>query len=220
MGEQESQLSAVDGQRSVWMQTRVSLIQRLRGETPAQEDWQDFYKMYWRPVYTFARRFGISGSDAEDLVQEVMITLLRNLPSFGYDRAKGRFLSWVKSITRNKVIDWHRRQKARVEGRLQRAEPGGDGEDVIEKIAAPGAASTKDAWDEEWENAVLAMALERVRGRVDADTFDVFRQYVVEGVSAEDVALGKGVSINTVYQIRKRVLAYLKEEALKIHDEV
>ena len=78
----------------VWLQTRASLLDRLDGDV-REQDWEEFYEMYWRVIYGYGRGWGLSPDDAEDLVQEVMVTVLRRLPAFEYDRSRGRFLSWI-----------------------------------------------------------------------------------------------------------------------------
>lgn len=218
MVEDSQEGSGIDGQHSVWLRTRITLIEKLQGGTPRQQDWEEFYKMYWGAIYTFATRCGAPRAEAEDLVQEVMVTILRRLPSFEYDRSKGRFLSWVKTVTRNRAYDRFRRHSARMEGRLERLQFNDGTEDAVERLAAP-AEGSMDRWDEEWRNWVLTLALERVRNRFDAVSYEAFEHYVLKDMPPTEVATSLGLSVNAVYLIKRNGIRYLQEEARKLERE-
>src|SRR5262245_41800561 len=68
--------------------TSASLLQRLRtpGSGPA---WDEFVELYSPLLFQWARRAGLKGEDAADLVQEVFVLLVRKLPEFEYDPSKG-----------------------------------------------------------------------------------------------------------------------------------
>ena len=89
---------------SVWLRTRASLLARLKG-ADSEPAWDEFYDMYWRAIYGYALHFGVHPQHAGDIVQEVFVKIFRNMPSFEYDRTRGRFLTWVKTVTRNTVMD-------------------------------------------------------------------------------------------------------------------
>ena len=50
---------------------------------------------YWFPLYAYARRRGLSASDAEDLIQSFFSTLLEKQFLTAVDPAKGRFRSFL-----------------------------------------------------------------------------------------------------------------------------
>ncbi len=60
----------------------------------------------------FYLALGLTGqrSDAEDVMQEVMIKALRGLKKF---RGQSGFATWLYRITHNTCLDWHRRQRWR-----------------------------------------------------------------------------------------------------------
>ncbi len=71
--------------------------------------WEEIVSMYQRRIYNICYRFAGSGDDAEDLAQEVFIKMYRTLAS--YDSAKGAFVTWVTTITRNLLVDHFRKSK-------------------------------------------------------------------------------------------------------------
>jgi RNA polymerase sigma-70 factor (ECF subfamily) len=192
--------------RSVWLQTRESLLRRLRGEGDAV-DWEIFYKMYWRVIYSYGLRWGMPHQEAQDLVQEVMIKMVRTLPIYDYDRKRGRFLGWLKKVTKNTLIDKYKKQ-----AKLHEV-PIFDDDALM-------AAGNSDSWEEEWQDEILAQALERVTPRVSPQTSGIFQRYALEGASAETVASEFGVSVNTVYQARKNTIALLRKETEKLRQEI
>lgn len=201
---------------SVWLRTRQSLLARVKGERD-ESAWQEFYQMYWRAVYGYAIHFGMPPQAAEDIVQEVFIKLLRRLPEFCYDRRKGRFLSWVKTVTRSTVIDHYRRLQRRMEGGV-REEPDEEGKSPLERIPADLDRDQPD-WDREVKEAMLVTALERVQTRVKPVNFQAFRRYAINDEDAEEVASDLGISRNAVFIAKNRILKMLRDEVESIHPE-
>ena len=52
--------------------------------------------------------FSIPSKDAEDVTQEVFITLVQKISSF---KMKSKFSTWLFSITQNKIADYYRKNK-------------------------------------------------------------------------------------------------------------
>jgi RNA polymerase sigma factor (sigma-70 family) len=203
---------------SIWMRTRASLIASLKEENE-QASWDEFYQMYWRTIYGYGLRFGLARDDAEDLVQEVVIKIFRALPTFEYDRSKGRFLSWVKTITRRTVLDVVRRRKSRIEGQIQ-IQPRDDTDSPIDHIPDPNAREPPDPWQAEWEQSLLILALERVKERIEKVTFDTFDMYALQNKPAKEVARVLDITTASVYVYKSRVLKMLQKEVIAIQNEI
>jgi RNA polymerase sigma-70 factor, ECF subfamily len=71
--------------------------------------WEDIVQRYHRRIYNICYRFAGSSADAQDLTQEVFIKMYRTLNT--YDPARGAFMTWVTSITRNLLVDHFRKTK-------------------------------------------------------------------------------------------------------------
>ena len=72
--------------------TRLSLIERL-GDWRDQRHWQEFFDTYWRLIYSVARKSGLSDDEAQDVVQETVLTVAKNIGK--YERGAGSFKSWL-----------------------------------------------------------------------------------------------------------------------------
>src|SRR5712664_378271 len=89
--------------------TRRSLLSRLR-DWNDQESWRVFFDTYWRLIYVTARKAGLSDAEAQDIVQETVIEVMKKMPDFRYDAKKGSFKGWLLQITKWRVIDYMRRR--------------------------------------------------------------------------------------------------------------
>src|SRR5512143_622133 len=84
--------------------TRYSLLSRLQ-DWDDQESWRTFYDTYWRLIYTAAIKSGLSEPEAEDVVQETVISVAKDIHKFRRDRARGSFKGWLKNLTRWRIAD-------------------------------------------------------------------------------------------------------------------
>lgn len=85
----------------------AELVARLtRGDTAALEQ---LYDRYGRPSYSLARRILTDDGLAEDVVQEVFLTLWRQPDRF--DISRGAFSSWLLTMTHHKAVDAVRREE-------------------------------------------------------------------------------------------------------------
>ena len=60
-------------------------------------------------VKSYLKRLGVNDSEADDLMQEVMLTVWRRAEQF--DHRKARASTWIFTITRNKRIDAIRKER-------------------------------------------------------------------------------------------------------------
>jgi len=71
--------------------------------------WEEIVQRYHRRIYNICYRFTGSGTDADDLTQEVFIKMYRTLNS--YDVERGAFMTWVTTVTRNLLVDHFRKTR-------------------------------------------------------------------------------------------------------------
>jgi RNA polymerase sigma-70 factor (ECF subfamily) len=68
--------------------TRQSLVGRL-ADWEDRRNWQEFFDTYWRLIYGVARKAGLNDAEAQDVVQETIFTVAKNIAQ--YDRSGGSF---------------------------------------------------------------------------------------------------------------------------------
>lgn len=192
------------------LKTRRSLIIRLR-DADDRDSWQEFFDTYWRLIYSVARRAGCTEQEAEEVVQETVITVNRSLPEFRYDPAVCSFKGWLMHKTRWRIIDQVRKRPPDFR-RHTEAQGGTSQTPLIERIADPESLRLDGVWEEEWRKNLVDAAMERVKRRVRADHYQIFVLGAARGLGPRQIAEAMGVGIAQVYLVRHRVAALVRKE--------
>lgn len=189
--------------------TRQSLLSRLK-DWNDNESWREFFDTYWRLIYNAALRAGLTDAEAQDVVQETLLSVSKNMATFRYD-AKGSFKSWLLRLTTWRVTDQFRKRRPGLD-KNKPHDSTDTGTATLEKIADPAGLALEALWDEEWESNLLNVALERVKTRVSAKHYQVFSFYVLRGWPVLRVARALKVSPTVVYLAKHRVGRLVKQE--------
>ena len=184
--------------------TRSSVI-RAVADTENEAAWQRFFDLYAGFVFSIARSKGLNDTDADDIVQMVFADLARNLPSFKYDREKGRFRSYLAALVKWRVID--RLKAVRRDAELKAG--------FMEEVKETGQRDEEFA-DREWKAVAMDHALRRIKSSVRPEHYAAFVASTVEGQDTETVMKLYKLSRDNLYQIRKR----LSERLRKVMSEV
>src|SRR3954452_21554216 len=91
--------------------TRQSLLKKLK-VLENQDGWQEFFETYWSLIYSTATRSGLNDSEAQDVVQETVICVVRSMPNFNYDPKIGSFKAWLRKLTRWRISDHIRKRNS------------------------------------------------------------------------------------------------------------
>ena len=184
--------------------TRSSVI-RAVADTENEAAWRRLFDLYAGFVFSIARSKGLKEEDADDIVQVVFSDLARNLPTFHYDRAKGKFRSYLTGL-----VHWRVKDKFRERNRDAALK------DVLE--TKPG--DDNGFSEREWQAAALEEALRRIKPEVRPDHYAAFVASTVEGQDTETVMKLYGLSRDNLYQIRNRLTAKLREVVAKVLEEM
>ena len=190
--------------------TSVSLLDRLRSQ-PDGPSWRRLVDLYTPLIHGWLRRYEVQPQDADDLVQEVLSRVVRDLPHFEHDRRRGAFRCWLRTITANQLRTfWRARQHRPVVG-------GSDLERRIEQLEDPASHLSK-LWDQEHDRHVLARLLDLVQPEFSPTTWAAFRRVTLDGVRPADVAVELGISVNAVWLAKSHVLRRLRQESQGLLD--
>jgi len=200
------------------LKTRRSLLSRLRN-LDDQESWRAFFDLYWQMLYKVARRAGLSEADAEDVVQETVVAVARQMPRFQYDAARGTFKGWLFRIVGRRVTDHLRRLYRQPRREELPLDPEPEEDDSEPGLSGEAAGEIGVAWEQEWEQAVLEAAVARVREQTNPKHFQVFDCCVRLGWPTAKVAATLGLSAAQVYLARHRVSRAVKTAARAINEE-
>lgn len=187
--------------------TRASLIARVR-DLHDQQAWDEFVAAYGPFIYRICRRAGLDQADAEDTTQDVFTGVLKAIAEFDYQRERGRFRSWLKTIARHEIADsMARRERAR------------------RPLQTPPAAGAHAAFWEDgfWEEAlgthIRRTALERVRRRTTKRAWVIFKLTWMVECPAERVAKRLNLPVARVFESKCRVLKQFKQEVAVLAED-
>src|SRR5258708_3668503 len=156
--------------------TRRSLLSRLK-DWDDQDSWKEFFDTYWKLVYGVAIKSGLNDAEAQDVVQETVLSVAKKMHQFKYDPATGSFKNWLLLITRRRIAD-HLRKAYREPPKHESPPRDTARTSTVEKIPDPAGLDIEIIWDEEWRKNLLDAAIERVRRQVDPKQFQIFDSYV------------------------------------------
>lgn len=186
-------------------ETRQSLL--LRAQTGETDAWQDLTDLYRPLIRSWLQRQGVPTSDREDLGQEVLLSVVKQLPSFEHSGHRGAFRSWLRTIVCRRAADYWRAHGSRAV-----ASGGSGAREALELLADPGSDLNR-LWDEEHDHYVLRRLLDLVEEEFEPLTLQAFRRLALDGVSGLAAAQELGLSVDAVYGAKSRVLARIRQEA-------
>src|SRR5262245_22591077 len=186
-----------------WLPTRRSLLTRLR-QVDDHAGWQEFFDTYWRLLYGVARKAGLTDAEAQDAVQDCVITVSRQMPKFRYEPQRCSFKGWLLMILRQRVSrQFHKRLQSGTDGKAALPEvvtsEDSTQTSLVARLPDPSAGQLDTIWEAEWQQHLIALATERLKGKVSDAQFQIFDLHVLRGWPAGVVARTLGVSIAQVY---------------------
>lgn len=192
--------------------TKPSLIPKLRDSSCREEVWPDFVERYGSLVYDWCLRWGAPPQEAEDIVQQTLLSVFLHVDSFEKE-GPGAFRAWMRRISRNvwlRIVEKSLRQRQ-----------------VLTEIAEsfPDTRSLRSAlaredllrkFDEVACEEIRSLAFERVRLRVSSTTWEAFLLCDHDRVPGKIVAERLGISLKAVHLAAIRVRNMLAEELSRI----
>ena len=161
--------------------------------------WGEFVARY-RPMMEAFVRERFPSLDADDVIQETLIELIRVFPVYHYSpKEKGHFHNYLTGILRHRALRMAGEEKRR------------------ERLVADGRAacprSSAESEEKAWRESLLEIALQQLLAdsSIHERTRIVFARVAVNGEKPDDVAAAFGIERNAVDQMKSRMMARLKE---------
>jgi len=188
-----------------FLPTRRSLLGRLQ-QWDDDLSWRQFFDLYWKLIYGTALKAGLTDDEAQEVVQETVLAVAKNMPAFTYDPSVCSFKGWLLHLTRRRIADQFRKR--------QRADRLGQHADasVLEQAPDPATDAIEAVWEEDWQKHLVEVATDNVRRRIKAKQYQVFDLYVLRNWPAAEVARSLRVNVAQVYLARHRVTALIRKE--------
>lgn len=186
---------------SAFPDTPADLLRRLAANVTGEDEdnWARFAELYIPAIEDFIRTHGDS-LEVDDAVQEVMFALVRLFREkrFVPREGVGNFRSYLAKMIRSTLYMIYRKEKARGLGCHVSID------DVELSIAADSVTAQMDVeWAVSRHNAAVKHVLTKTL--VSQLNKDIYRDFVIEGLSVEEVAKKHGVTKNQVSQAKTRI---------------
>lgn len=191
--------------------TSLGLLDRLRQAKPDAVEWRRLHDIYQPLIRYWLALVPGFADEAEDLAQEVLVVLFRELPSFER-RRNGSFRAWLRQITVNRIRAFRKVQRKHPRTEL------GDEADLLLGQLADAKSDLAKQWDADHDKHVFQKLLAIVQPDFERATWQAFTRFALEGQSAAQVAEEMGLSVSAVVQAKSRVLKRLREEAGDLMD--
>ncbi len=190
----------------------------------AAEALEQLCRIYWYPLYAYARRQGHSPEDAQDLTQEFFARLLAKDYLHGVDRSKGRFRSFLLAAMKHFLAnEWDRSRTQKRGGQIhfvalesQEAERRYQGELATEL-------SPDKLYEQRWACVLLEQVMERLERDFNAggksEQFQALKPFLVGDRPAETYAglagkldVSEAALKMKVQRLRHRYQSLLRQE--------
>lgn len=196
---------------SEFPETRDSLI--LQVKDPANRiAWDEFAQIYRPVIYRIARSRGMQEADAQDLAQQVLMSVASAIGRWQQQDEDTRFRNWLSRVTRNAII------RALTRGPKDQAVGGAAAWSLIDE-AEVSDHETETLITLEYRRELYLKAARAVRVDVAVETWKAFEMSVVQGVSVAETANQLGLSTGSVYAGRSRVMRRLREAVSRLEEE-
>jgi len=176
-------------------ETRASLLIRVR-DPADQAAWQEFVEIYRPLILRLARHKGMQRADADDVAQQVLLSVAKAVE--GYDPQRARFRTWLHRIAQNAILNG-----------LARGKPdrGSGDSDILAGLQQHPAhdGPDSDLLRLEYRLEVFRWAARQVRKEFQDDTWMAFWLTAVEGRDGDSAAQQLGKSRGAIYAARSRV---------------
>jgi RNA polymerase sigma factor (sigma-70 family) len=192
-------------------ETSASLLERLRLR-PDEASWKRLVDLYTPLIHGWLRRYAVPAADADDLTQEVMAVVVRELPHFQHNQQRGAFRNWLRTVTVNRVrVLWRSRQTRPI------ATGDSDFLKMLDELEDPTSRLSR-LWDQQHDRHVARRLMELVEPHFEPTTWRAFRRVVLDGLKAAEAAAELGMSVNAVLLAKSRVLSRLRQEMQGLAD--
>lgn len=173
--------------------------------------WYDFYSRY-QPLMEGYLRTNFPTLEAEDVIQDVMLVLMKKLPDYHYDPdAKGHFRNYLIGMVKNRSKEL-----------LQKRQSAADREQTFADFGPPDEPTAAERISEaelrEWRHHAYEVALAQLMSdeTIQERSRHVFERVVVNRETPESVAAAYGITRNSVDQIKNRLLGKLREKVAQM----
>jgi RNA polymerase sigma-70 factor (ECF subfamily) len=181
--------------------TRASLLSRVR-DPADHRAWEEFSRQYSELILRFCLRQGLQHTDAEDVRQIVLFSVVKSMRggSFTYAPARGRFRDYLGATVRHAIF------------RYMSGHGRGRSELSVEELAEepPHVVDPDPVWEREWMDHHLRMAMQGLNRMLEPSSVEVFRR-ILAGEETSEIATALSMTPEAVRKVKQRAMDRLRE---------
>jgi len=193
-----------------WPETNESLILRVKDPADAAA-WSDFIAIYRPVVVRMAFGRGLQHADADDLAQQVFLSVARAIEHWEADSQQPPFRAWLSRISRNAIVNALTRKKPDAAGGSTSAQ------EMLRELPERDDETTQQVIEESRREA-MRWAAEEIRSEFTEVTWAMFWLSSIAGKGVAEVARLHDKTPGAVYMARFRVMLRLKEKVLEVSE--
>jgi RNA polymerase sigma-70 factor, ECF subfamily len=175
-------------------QERLALLVRQVAQNLDRSAYAELFDVFASPVKAILMRRGMDGPAAEDIMQDVMLSVWTKAGL--YDPARGSLKAWVFTIARNAMIDRLRKQKLTISVDMIEWEPADESEDAEQQLM----------------RGELAHRLRSAMTTISNEQLTVLRLAFEEELTQAQIAEKLGLPLGTVKSRMRLAYAHLRGE--------
>lgn len=194
--------------------TRHSLLRRMK-DLSDQASWEDFFHTYWKLIYGVASKAGLTDAEAQDVVQETVMNVAKNIEEFEIGARRGSFKAWLLQNTRWRIAD-QLRKRMPLASHPETAPGDARETPTTERLPDPATADLDALWNADWKQHLADAALAKLRNEVDPEQYQMFDLHVLRNWPAAKVARELGVKMGKVYFAKYKISLRLRKEIRRL----
>ena len=188
-----------------WL-TRKTLLQRAKDSSDPRA-WGDFVAYYQGFISIILFRMNLNQSEHDDLKQEILLKIWKNLEKFEVDDQRAKFRTWLSTLIRNRAL-YHFRKNSR--------QPTMNSLEQVELISQP---ELDEIIKKEWQRYLTGIAMRNIKKLFSGTAVRAFELSLL-GKDATEISVELGIAKDSVRTLKNRVKLRLVKEIENLRIEL
>jgi RNA polymerase sigma-70 factor (ECF subfamily) len=181
--------------------TSLTLLEQLN-RAGDEASWDRLVDLYSPLLRSWLLRYDVQPADADDLIQDVLLTVTKELSGFAHNQQTGAFRNWLRRIVVNRLRNFWRKRGRDVVG-------GSDLAHRLSELEEP-QGELSQIWDREHNLHLVRQLFELIEPKFSDTTRTAFRRLTLDGATGDEVAQELGITLSAVFNAKSRVLRELR----------
>lgn len=193
--------------------TRYTLLQRLQSSNN-EKNWDEFVTYYKPYIFVIIKGFNVGIQDSEELMQDVLVKIWKNISKFDPEKHQCRFRTWLSTMIRNTVFNFFKSKSSK------NSQSNINYDDIIGRLELISDAEINLLAEKEWRNYIAKLAWENLKENFNEVTRNVFEESISADIENSTLAEKYNVSESSVRVFKMRVRKAMHKEIIRLNNEL